>query len=59
MDRDGKPLNKSSPRSQRPPLARYVLIGIVLLAMAAIAVAWADETGVTKPILKALNSSRY
>lgn len=54
-----KPASQRSDKPARPSLARYILIGIVVLAVAAVAIAWADATGVTAPILKALNNSRY
>lgn len=43
---------------QRQPVAKYAVVGIVILAVAAIIMAWIDESGVGQPFIQALNNVR-
>lgn len=44
---------------KRPSTSRTILIGIMVLAVAAIIIAWADQSGLLDPVWKSLEHTRY
>lgn len=47
----------ASPK-RKQPVAKYMVVGIVILAIAAVIMAWIDESGVGQPFIQALNNVR-
>lgn len=47
-----------APKDRRP-VARYALVGIIILAAVAIILAWIDETGVGESFLRVLLGAKY